>query len=393
MAPEKPVTANLTRVSLAPVEYFTRKRASAARHHLLSSGWRKMTENQLVTTIHELCDSSTELYVPACVDAAYTAGMFVAFIGSSACLVRTARAQDWPVTADAVKRQCVERKALHVGAIQHQLAFFETAGGLLALDDEWPVKLNYVFTYYIAECARQLPPDVVDVAKILAEPSLADMDDMLSADTDDQATQAFSLGQKSASMLATIADADLGDGRQVFITWESMLCIEHTNTTRKFFDLLLALEIRLQATWNKCFTLSNYVDSVFAAQNSPGKSSIEELYWDFARTLHSAKEVAASTASARVNAIFLEMSRTSALHEQIDRLSGKLTLLSHFIQWKRDKVNSRYQKMISLLLLLAAMGAALPAFFNIPIFKDPRIGDLVFAGAAVVGLVAIALGG
>lgn len=151
--------------------------------------------------------------------------------------------------------------------------------------------------------------------------------------------------------------------------------------------------MRLQVTWNKCFTLSNYADSVFEARRSPSKESIEELYWDFAKTLHSAKEVAASTASARVNAIFAEMSRTSALHEQIDRLSGKLTLLSHFIQWKRDKVNSRYQKLISLLLLLAALGAALPAFFNVPVFRDPKVGDLVFMGAAIVGLLAITLGG
>lgn len=386
------MTASLTRVSVAPVEYFTQVHANEARHRLLSDGWRQVAENLLVTAIHELGDASAELYESPCTRGE-PAGELAVFIGSSACLVRVVRTKNWPITADSVRRQCAERRDLHVGALQRPVGFFDGATSLLARDDAWPVKLNYVFTYYIVECAQQLPSGMVDVVKILAEPSLADMDDMLSMNTHDQFTPALALGKKTASRLAAIADTDLGDGRQVFVTWESMLCIEHTNTTRKFFDLLLALEIRLQATWNKCFTLSNYVDLVFAAQNSPGKVSIEELYWDFARTLHSAKEVAASTASARVNAIFLEMSRTSALHEQIDRLSGKITLLSHFIQWKRDKVNSRYQKLISLLLLLAALGAALPAFFDVPIFRNPRVGDLVFTGAAAVGLFAIAFGG
>lgn len=139
------------------------------------------------------------------------------------------------------------------------------------------------------------------------------------------------------------------------ITWESMLCIENKHATRKYPELLLAPELRLQMVWNKCFTLSNYADNVFTSKAPPRKAAVEEIYWNFARTLHSAKEIAASTSSARINTTFAEMCRTSDLHEQIDRLSGKITLLSQFIQWKRDKVNARYQKLISLLLLLAAM--------------------------------------
>ena len=385
-------TAKLTRITIAPLEYFTQGRANEVKNRLLASRWRRVLKGPLVAALQEVGDGTMEVYADHDMPEG-PSRRFLVFSGSSVCLVQCSVTLAWSITPASVGQECAARKALHASVLQQPLAFFDGAETLLGGDAVWPVNLNYVFTYYVVESKALLAETVLNEAKILAQPSLVGMDDMLSTGTDGPVHQAAVSGEKIRTRLNAIPDIDFGEERQVFITWESMLCIEYANRTHTFADLLLALELRLQVTWNRCFSLSSYADSVFADRNAPRKSHIEEVYWDFAKTLYAAKEVAASTASARVNAIFQEMSRTAALHDQLDRLSGKLTLLSHFIQWKRDKVNGRYQKLISMLLLLAALGAALPAFFSVPVFRDPQVGDLVFEGAFVLGLLAITLGG
>lgn len=218
----KPVTANLTRVSLVPVEYFTPTHASKVKRRLGSDGWLRVAKGPVVAAIQELCDVSAELYEPPGLrdDSAVS---LVVFMGSSACLVRVARTRNWPITDDSVRNQCAERRGLHIDALQKPIEFFGGATCLLAPnDDTWPTKVNYVFTYYIAGCARQLPQNAIDTVKILAEPSLADIDDMLSTDAASKPAPTLGLGKKSASRLASLLDTDLGDGRQVFITWESI---------------------------------------------------------------------------------------------------------------------------------------------------------------------------
>ncbi len=354
----RPVTVKLSRISLATLEYFVTSEADEARNQLLAEGYTLIDKSSLNFALHELCDSRAELYMPKYNLEPNIVGSIVVFLGSSACFASVTMEHEWTVTLESVRQQCAERRKLHLNALRHPKKFFGSAAILISRASRWPINLNYIFSYYVIEHTEEISPKEVQIAKILAEPSLIDLDDMLSGDSlaerrDEIQTQnssMFAMSAKLMNRLDNLKDIDISDNRKVFITWESMLCIENLQNNNKFTEHLLALELRLQMAWNKCFTLSNYADSVFSSKNSPKKSLVEDMYWNLARTMHSTKEIAASTASARINTIFEEMCTTSALHEQIDRLSGKVTLLSQFIQWKRERVNTRYRKLAILCL-------------------------------------------
>ena len=149
----------------------------------------------------------------------------------------------------------------------------------------------------------------------------------------------------------------------------------------------MSLEAGLQLVWNRCYTTSNFSDDIF---NSKSKiSDINKFYWSFVNSLDDAKSVLSSTLSSRASAVFDELIKTSRVAGEIDRLKDKVDLLEKYLHQQREKTSLKYQRTIEALLFVTALSQVVPLFFQMPVFTDQLVGEIIIGLLFLLGLVAI----
>lgn len=247
-------------------------------------------------------------------------------------------------------------------------------------------KVHYVFGSYCLSGEDRISAKEKSLLKVLAEPSIIDVDDMLASS--EYAGPDINFPEPNHRLFQRISDIDPSALTTTYVTWASVVSYSlDAATADRTKDLIICLEARLQATWNRCYVFSEYADDIFDRKQKI--KNFEELYWRFVRVLDDAKSSISSTFSTRAGEFFSEMVRTSRLEGEIERLEIKLTLVEKFVAKDQGRRNAIYQKTIEGLLFIAALASLMQVLLPVPIIEDQRIAWGIISGLSFVGILAI----
>ena len=382
---------SLIRVSLVPLELYE-YRLREKFEQSLSSGAHliPLHSGSLDHTFQELCDFSPKVFKAN----KHLGTTLLALHGSSACLIAIEALDDWEPTLSAVASELQTRRALHRDTLQDQDEVFGirlTEALSPARAAGYRVKARYVFSFYIYRPDYKPDETELSILKLLAEPSLLDLDDMLSSRVGTGVPLTDGpLEPKVRRALDDIPDVDLAPDVTTWITWASIVCVDCSVARRqaKTFDLLVALETRLQIVWNRCQSFSNLADAILTGRTRRFKG-VNDFFWGLARTFDDAQGVLAATSSSRANKLFAAMIATSALEKEIGRLAGKVELLNRYLVSRNLKRDARYRKTIEVLLFFAALSQVVPLFFRLPLLQSELTGQVALGVVTILGLAAI----
>jgi hypothetical protein len=373
-------------ISVVPIEFFTDKRTIAVENKLVAQRLLYACDEDVSKIFCEVGGIGARLYSFSPI---VCRGAKLAFHESSGCIYFERQTSPWHPTRDRVLEELIRRNAHHRNIIANEVP--GDLGALLAVlrsacpsDDFGEVSLNYVFSFYILEHPDGPSIDFLHL-KILAEPSLVDLDDALS-------TEINGIYDISAEIkdcyLDELSDVDIANNASTYITWATIVSVTEPAWTVRTKSLLAALECRLQIVWNRCYSISQFVDKVFQDEEKP--KSVQELYWSFSRTLDDAKAVLSSTYSSRADRLFSEMVLTSKVKGEIERLEQKVSLLEKYMDEKDRQQSRKYQKTIELLLFVTALASLAQLFFPLPLAFMPEFAaEVLIVSIAIIGGVAI----
>lgn len=364
-------SVTLYNISIIPLELYTKQNRIQLEQGLLAQGRIHKTEDKVQQIFAEIGGLSSQIYH------ANMQGMshfYIAFHESSLCLCTIKETPNWLLEHRHIVAELQTRNSLHAAIIDNNKQspvhdFLQSAQALISSKKYGSLQVNYVFSFYVIQQTSPEPVNKLNIMK-LAEPSLIDMDDMLSTECDTPTCQ--EVKENAANYLQ---DVDISGNSETYISWATIVSICHNEeSARKTIDLLIALEIRLQIIWNRCYAISYYIEEVF--DNDTHVSSVDELFWSFSRTLDDAKSVLSSTFSSRIEVLFREMIKTSKAEGEINRLEQKISLLEKYIDQKNAALNKKYQKTIELLLFITAIASLAQVFFDMPISILPKTVEL-----------------
>ena len=313
----------------------------------------------------------------------------MAFHESSLCICITKTVNDWKLDHASITAELGRRNKDHQAIINNTHA--SPVHDILKEIQKYSGKslygkfsASYVFSFYILEKNEDDQIDKYQIMKLI-EPSTIDMDDMLSTDT----TPANTRTTIKQNAIDSIKDVDISNSSETYISWATILSLSAPGeATQKNINLLTALEMRLQIVWNRCYSVSQYIEKVFAGENMA--KDINELFWSFSRTLDDAKSVLSSTFSSRSESLFHEMIKTSKIEGEISRLEQKVILLEKYIDQRNTLQSKKYQKTIELLLFITAIASLSQVFFPVPIsIFNEGIELGIVAAITLLGIYAI----
>jgi len=374
-------------VSIVPIELFTKKRSTLVESTLLAKKQIYEAENDVANIFKEISGNGSKFYS---VSPLVGPGVYVAFHESSACIYIEKAIEGWVLNRESVTRELAARNLYHKEIIANSES--SPANGLMAEilsiipDSEYGgSRINYVFSFYVVEGVVNDNEESSSL-KIFAEPSLIDLDDMISTQCEDSMDFSNADGIKTG-YVDSLSDIDISSNAKTYITWATIVSVVDEHQASRTKSLLAALECRLQIVWNRCYSVSEFIDSVFECTDKP--RDIGELYWSFAKTLDDAKSVLSSTYSSRADRFFSEMIQTSKINGEINRLEQKINLLEKYIDQNSLKLNKKYQKTIELLLFITALASLTQVFFPLPMSFLPAAEYVVMGILAAVGVLAI----
>lgn len=376
-------------ISLIPIEFFTKSRRQTAEEKLKKEKIiEKLPINNDITTIFkEICPQEFSFYS---LSKLYK-NSSIAFMESSACIVIESEPENFTLDESFVRNKLISRRKLHSDIIKGNGHPILKAVKLISesIDDPniYTVTINYVFSFNIINTkGDSINKDQKNLLKVLAEPSIADIDDMLSSQRISSEIEDKSKIKKE--FIEKITDSDVSGGSDTFITWASIVSLCYNdNSFLGTKNLLISLEVRLQTIWNRCFSINELIKNVI--DNKQTQIDIEELYWSFMPTLDDSKSVLSSTYSTRANFLFSKMVKTSNIENEIERLHSKINLLEKFVAKEIGKTRNKYQKIIEIILFILTLSVLVPILMPVPVIHNSNIAWLIFIVIAAVGLFTI----
>jgi hypothetical protein len=237
--------------------------------------------------------------------------------------------------------------------------------------------VNYAFTFhsicdesFMQSCERHL--------KVLAEPSIINMDDMLSSL--DSSITYDSKTRLNNDRLKLIKDVDIYNDQKTYVTWASIVSLSknHEIFIRNHICLVL-FEVLIQRTWNLCYSqnieLNNSITDI-KTYSTDINSKIIETY----QILIESKNCISATYSSRLSSLYSAIVESSQLPKYISDLEQKLDYLIVFANTINQDKNRSIQESSEILLFMIAFAQVVPLFFNIPITTHYMIsmGTVVF---------------
>lgn len=375
----------LSRLSIIPIELFTNARLDVVKKAFIDANYFCHCQESVVDIFKELSGEKSAFYK---LSPAFGKSMYVAIHESSFCIYIKGEKQSFSPNMQTLQDELLQRNILHEKIITNSTCsplygILKEINANLKKSIYGKVKINYVFSFYVLQNAKQYTDS--KIIKILAEPSMVDIDDMLSTKAVKKTLSSCDIKE---NYISSIQDVDISAHSITYITWATIVAQVDNDNSADTVSLLVALEARLQTVWNRCFAVSEFIDNVF--DNAKKPSDIDELYWSFAKTLDDAKSVLSSTFSSRADKLFDEMVRTSKLEGEIDRLEQKLFLLDKYIDKQNQKISKKYQKTIELLLFITAIASLAQIFFPLPMSFLPNWAEYIVIGVLIcIGIVAI----
>jgi len=377
--------ARLHRYYVIPIEFFTKVRRSK-----VESAWKEkylsLLSMEEYKTFFLIADNAPSLYK---LPTEWPDGT-VFFDGSGACLVISDSIDDWHLTEQAIIDELAYRANKHndLIAVEKQSwldSLIKSSKSAIGHDDFPIPSINYVFGFYLLETTEKITTDERRLIKILAEPSIIGIEDMVPCT--DAKKYSLTVATKG-TFLDQVVDRDISANAELYVTWATLVSVVETPSLRDdTIDMLVSLEVRLQLVWNRCYTISNFADAIFSSESK--YIELNKFYWSFVNSLDDAKSVLTSTLSSRANSVFEELIKTSKVAGEIARLKDKVDLLEKYLHQQREKTSLKYQRTIEALLFVTALSQVVPLFFQLPVFTNQFIGEITIGMLFILGLIAI----
>ncbi len=377
---------NIHTISIIPIELFTIKIAKELERDLILKNIMLECLEPIQNVFQEIAPSGAKIYK---VSKEYGNNIYIAFSECSLCFYYEKSLDDIKMSLGFVYELLHLRKISHCDVINNNIdssvkKILDTIR-TTADKNNYKLKVNYVFSFYLVQTTKLEIDENKTLLKILAEPSFIDLDDMLSSQ-DKSIT--INDSKLDAKKLSSIRDVDLFGSVETYITWATIVSIVYNQ--KDFINtknLLISLELRLQIIWNRCYSLSLFIDELLDGKLKI--SSIDELYWSFARTLDDARSVLSSTFSTRANKLFEEMILTSKVAGEIERLNLKINLLEKYLEKQARKENVKYQKAFQILLFITALASFVQITLPLPVLENQKLSWLIIFFVSLLGIIII----
>jgi hypothetical protein len=227
--------------------------------------------------------------------------------------------------------------------------------------------------------------------KILSEPSLIDMDDMICTNIDSIKYTKKSIIDKK--YLDDIIDVDISSQSNTYVTWASISSVTKGDyqVFRKNHLIITLLEITIQKIWNKCYFCNTLIDDELQKKSKRKYKrvnyvSLTDLSIGSYFALVDSKSCISATYSSRISKIFDAIVKTSQVADKIDELERKLNFLNSFINRNIHRENKNIQKISEILLFLIALPQIIQLFFPLPLIQNKFIGLSIVFFLIVIGI-------
>ena len=246
--------------------------------------------------------------------------------------------------------------------------------------------INYAFTFY-SICDEKFTEASEKHLKVLAEPSVINMDDMLSSSG--TSIQYSSKTTINKEIIETIKDIDLYSEQKTFITWASIVSLSKSKDlfVKNHISLTL-IEILIQRIWNLCYSQNNSLNNCITNIKNCSKD-INKIIVDTYRILIESKNCISATYSSRLSGIYSAIVKSSQLPKNIEDLEQKLNYLIVFTNNINQNKNRRLQQGSEILLFLIAIAQVVPLFFDLPILTHQVISIATMVGICIIGVLLI----
>ena len=244
----------------------------------------------------------------------------------------------------------------------------------------------YAFTYYSILDKAFSDEDVVHV-KVLAEPSVIQMDDMQCSDIVDMEYHAETV--LNDRIIDSINDIDFYTEQQTYVTWASVVTVSKKRDV--FINnhvTLTLLEIHVQRIWNLCYSQSAELNKVITGINNKN-TDVSRVITDTYRILLESKNHVSATYSSRVSALYKAIVESSQLEKNIDDLEQKLNYLIVLTNTINQQKNRSVQESSEIVLFLIAIAQVIPIFFDLPLMPHYVFSIITVVLLCVVGVVLI----
>ena len=251
---------------------------------------------------------------------------------------------------------------------------------------ECGLSTNYAFTFY-SVCDDHFTLSNEQHLKVLAEPSVINMDDMLSSlNTNNLYSPKTKINKE---ILKTIRDVDLYSEQKTYVTWASIVSLTKNQETlvRNHITLTL-MEILIQRIWNLCYSQNNDLNEYITNINDYSKD-INKTIIETYRILIESKNCISATYSSRLSGIYSAIVESSQLAKNIEDLEQKLNYLIVFTNNINQSKNRYLQQSSEILLFLIAIAQVVPLFFDLPIVTHNLISIGTVVGICVLGILLI----
>jgi len=248
------------RISIIPFEFFSTGNRLRIETKLVEDAVIIPVLSGLNEIIQEVTLNSSRLYKCS----PDNQDILLSFAESSLCIILTETQENINIDKDFVTNELVARKKLHsdiiTGSPNNKINnLYKKIESLDPKETNW--NINYVFSFYVIIGRENLAEEDMLYIKLLAEPSLVELDDMISCASTMKNIEAAEL---KSNYLEGIKDADISGKADTYITWATLVSIVNNDEDwERTLNLLSALEVRLQSVWNRCYTYSKFIDLVF----------------------------------------------------------------------------------------------------------------------------------
>jgi len=251
---------------------------------------------------------------------------------------------------------------------------------------EYGLSINYAFTFY-SVCDEHFTQSNEQHLKVLAEPSVINMDDMLSSQNTNNL-----YGPKTKinkEILKTIRDVDLYSEQETFVTWASIVSLTKNRDVfvRNHITLTL-IEILIQRIWNHCYSQNNDLNEYITNINDYSKD-INKTIIETYRILIESKNCISATYSSRLSGIYSAIVESSQLAKNIEDLEQKLNYLIVFTNSINQSKNRYLQQSSEILLFFIAIAQVVPLFFDLPILTHRVISIVTMVAICIIGVLLI----
>ena len=310
--------------------------------------------------------------------------VYLVFLDTSACFVFY-RAEEMVSNTDtqgrfqSVRIVLLHRRALHDHLLNNRQSIVTTTlediSGTLVYKPH-----SYVFSYFVFEDMTHEQFLSWDAQfKVLSEPSRLG----LGAGEYDDSVRDVVFDLELTGGYAP-PDVDISHYSCAYVTWASIAAASwgSTEQSTRTKDMILSLEIKLQAAWNKSDTLGRRIDEIIGDDDSDVDG--DALLVGFSQALESVRGVVSATIPSRDQAFFDALRETSRIDEKIEVVDRRLLLMERYVERKRELARRNLSRLAKFAVFMIAAADVLGTVLALLVGDLPQMLRFVVFGGAIV---------